>query len=215
MASYCPSRSFWMRVGTFPRNASMRKSGCPSSSWFFRRMDEVPTTPSRRTWKGVVRSTDSGRTSTASSTGPRGGTAATTRPAGGVVSRSLWLCTARSTSPSRRACSISFVKNPLPSILSKLTFWIWSPRVLSITTSTVAPWACNRSRTWFACQRARSLPRVPMRMWGAVEAMGERYARGGERGQDFLSCSSTASLANFMGKPTYFFSRYATMRSTT
>ena len=56
---------------------------------------------------------------------------------------------------------------------------------------------------------------VPMRMWGEVEDMGERYARSAERSQDLRSCSRTASLANFMGSPTYFFSRYATMRSTT
>ena len=154
-----------MRVGTLPRSASTVRSGCQNSSCRRRRIDDVPTTAPRRTCNGAVRSTCSGRTSKMSSTGPRGGTAATTNPAGGAVSRSLWLCTARSTSPSSKACSISFVKNPLPSILSKLTFWMRSPRVFITTISTLAPRASSRSRTWRACHMARSLPRVPILKW--------------------------------------------------
>ena len=58
----------------------------------------------------------------------------------GVISvgRSLWLCTAMSTSRSSSARSISAVKNALPSTFESGTLSIRSPRVLSTRMSTFA-----------------------------------------------------------------------------
>ncbi len=85
-------------------------------------------------------------------------------PSGVCVGISLRLCTAISIRFSSNACSISRVKSPLSPIFDRGESRILSPVVLMMLSSTANEVKCLRSSPWThcACQRARSLPRVPM-----------------------------------------------------
>ena len=77
--------------------------------------------------------------------------AASTRPAGSTVTMSLAECTARSTVPSIRACSISLVKSPLPPTSASGRSWIVSPvvrmTIISTASSAMPRAAASRRRT--------------------------------------------------------------------
>ena len=85
----------------------------------------------------------------ASRASSRAGTPAIASPSGSSVGRSLAECTARSTSPANRACSISRTKRALspPAALAR------SPEVL-IGTSSAPPSASATSSAWVERQRA-------------------------------------------------------------
>ena len=105
----------------------------------------------------------SGRASSISRESSRPTMATSCRPAGISVARSFSECTAKSTRPSSWASSSSLVKKPLPSSLEKGTLSMASPLVVMMVISVSTPRSfIMRAMVW-ACHRARSLPRVPMR----------------------------------------------------
>ena len=122
MASYCPSRSFLIRVGTFPRKSLISTSGLNAKSCALRRADEVPTCAAFFRLNLFCSSTASLRINKYSDGSSRFETPATIRPSGLSVGKSLCECTAKSMVLFSNASSNSFVKNPLPSSLSNEVF---------------------------------------------------------------------------------------------
>ena len=109
----------------------------------------------------------------ASRTSSRGRKPAIATPSGISVGRSLAEWTAASTSPARRAASISLVNRPLPPASASGRSWIASPLVrmiLSSMRSISQPCAsARRRRVSFACASASGEPRVPrMKRTGEV-----------------------------------------------
>src|SRR2546425_517785 len=146
------------RVGTLPRRGTTSRSGRRKRTCATRRRLDVPTrVPAPRSISDLPL-TSASRGSWRSGTAPRAS------PGGSVVGRSLRECTATSMRPSSSASSISLVKKPFPSSSCSGRSTSASPRVLMITISARAtpPLAPSRCCTHCACQRASSLPRVPI-----------------------------------------------------
>ena len=159
MASSPPWPSLRIRVSTFPRIATISKSGRKFLSWARRRSEPVPTFAFLGRWRRESYFLET-KTSRASS---RFRMALIMSPWGKTAGISFILWTPAWIFLSRICSSISFKNSPLPPISVRGVLMTLSPVVLITLIVTERSWDSSSScfLTKFSCHRASGLPRLP------------------------------------------------------